>query len=116
MSTRATYGIYDKDGSYQVFYIHHDGYPEGASEYFRLMLDYMKDNNIDSYIEAFSEANERSEITESHDVHGDTEYQYQFNNGHLFCWGVIDGFKFAGRLCDFLKEYNMENLLKNMRV
>jgi hypothetical protein len=81
MSTRATYGIEE-----EVFYIHHDGYPEGAVSKFQAMLtnfflkreDYEGKTEyvprrklVHGFIAGLPEAEESA-----HDRHGDTEFQY----------------------------------------
>lgn len=75
MSTRATYEI---DGT--TFYIHYDGYPTGAAEYFMTALQYIVDDKpraINSgFKDIFIKANKNAEITESHDAHLDTNYRY----------------------------------------
>lgn len=70
MATRATYQFKTHNGTY-TFYIHHDGYPEGAWEYF---VDVKTP-------EDFIRENEDARLTKSHDVHGDTEYRYTVQNG-----------------------------------
>lgn len=73
MTTRATYQFITKQNNSTV-YIHHDGYPLGAAIYFYNMLNrptYSGDN-----LAEFIRANEYAEITESHQHHGDTNYQY----------------------------------------
>jgi len=76
MSTRATYQI-----DYTTFYIHYDGYPEGAAAYFEAALQYIVDEKPHAinftFADVFHFANaEVCEITKSHDTHGDTEYRY----------------------------------------
>lgn len=75
MSTRATYQI-----DFTTFYIHHDGYPEGAAEYFANALDpeqRVQDRSPNaSLADDFFRANSRAELTEGHDSHGDTEFRY----------------------------------------
>ena len=72
MATRATYEFVSEwsptRDSYQstVIYKHHDGYPEGAAQWLK---------NVRT-AEDFIRKNDEAEITESHDVHGDTEYRY----------------------------------------
>lgn len=74
MSTRATYQI--KSGFSKVtLYIHHDGYFEGAAQYFRKTLDLMATSDCD-LLTCFLWANGRAELTGSHESHGDTEYRY----------------------------------------
>lgn len=75
MSTRATYQI-----EFTTIYIHHDGYPDGAAMYFRnafqqrLVQDDRAPNA--TFADDFIRANDRAELTPSHDSHGDTEYRY----------------------------------------
>ena len=77
MSTRATYTFSNTvlAGEDVTVYIHHDGYPMGAAEYFRKAMD----EKIDSrrpLLEAFIAANDGAMITRSHECHGDTDYRY----------------------------------------
>lgn len=85
MSTRATYEIEGR-----TFYIHHDGYPEGAASYLYNMVDAL--TNVDAKGEeldifghrmrrgglefAFIRGNGNAEPTENHHAHGDTEFRY----------------------------------------
>ena len=72
MATRATYEVEN-----MKFYIHHDGYPEGAANYF--VKAYETKKSYDHAIPldfAFSLANKKAEHIKSHDDHGDTEYRY----------------------------------------
>jgi hypothetical protein len=69
MSTRATYQI---DG--RTFYIHHDGYLEGAAHYFREAL--LHPNRRGGLAERFLRANEGAEFTICHETHEDTEFRY----------------------------------------
>jgi hypothetical protein len=74
MSTRATYQI--KSGfSTATFYIHHDGYLSGAASYFKDTIDLMRIGGR-PLLPCFLWANERAELTDGHDAHGDTEYRY----------------------------------------
>jgi len=66
MSTRATYEFSLGDKT-TYCYKHHDGYPEGAAEWLKGVRT----------AEDFIRKNEGVEITESHDIHGDTEYRYR---------------------------------------
>lgn len=76
MSTRATYQFKRKHYRDATIYIHHDGYPEGAAHYLLLALE-----QANGYLspEAFLRGNDRAEITDSHEAHGDTEYRYTVN-------------------------------------
>ena len=75
MSTRATYEIVYNIGSSAVFYIHHDGYPKGAAQYFKATLDVMRMTNRD-FLPSFQWANEQAEMIARHNLAGDTEYRY----------------------------------------
>ena len=74
MSTRATYQI-KTDLNHSTIYIHHDGYPSGAARYMRNAIDLMRITNRPLF-PSFIWANEKAEMTESHECHGDTEYRY----------------------------------------
>lgn len=86
MSTRATYKI---DGT--TFYIHHDGYPEGAAEYFKNALEWPdrapeRAPNA-TFADDFIRANLCAELTPGHDAHGDTEYRYTVTTAGDFRFG-----------------------------
>jgi hypothetical protein len=84
MSTRATYQI--KSGfSTVTFYIHHDGYFEGAALYFRNTLDFMRVAER-PFLPCFLWANERAELTSGHKAHGDTEYHYDLEKRSGVWW------------------------------
>lgn len=77
MGTRATYRFVNTKSGYPqpktTIYIHWDGYPEGAAVYFYQML--LADGK--GMAEQFIIGNaELAEITGSHELHGDTQYQY----------------------------------------
>jgi hypothetical protein len=77
MSTRATYLF--EPGPNDLFpktciYIHWDGYPEGAANYFYDSL--MHAHQRGGWPNVFLRANDAAELTTSHDAHGDTEYRY----------------------------------------
>ncbi len=77
MSTRATYQFKSDRNSGTpgaCIYVHHDGYSEGAAEYFALMLAHS--NKRGGMACQFLRANEGAELTGSHESHGDTEYRY----------------------------------------
>src|SRR5436190_1789834 len=80
MSTRATYqftGARSRGLNHSfptiTVYIHHDGYPEGAAHYF---WNAHHGERGSLPVERFLFANDRAEITESHEAHGDTEFRY----------------------------------------
>lgn len=83
MSTRATYKFEANDHRNAVtLYIHTDGYEEGAAEYFKDACLFR--NARGGLAEAFIRANDRAELTGSHEVHGDTEYRYTLSRtNHL---------------------------------
>lgn len=90
MATRATYKI---DGV--CFYIHYDGYMDGAAGYFWNMHHAMGKGR-GGYAEAFLRGNDLAEFTKSHDWHGDTEYRYDLKDETLTVWelGGLDNPKF----------------------
>ena len=120
MSTRATYRVIDKTFSVEratTFYIHHDGYAEGAANYFHTLFSYRENlrGGLDS---RFLRAISNSEITSSHEVHGDTEYRYDIvqtkDEIELICLKLVDWefncFKliFRGNIYDFINKYSCE--------
>jgi hypothetical protein len=77
MSTRATYKFYGKK-PYLTLYIHHDGYPKGAAQYVQNWMGNDMENSPYLTVEKFIRANDKAEITQSHESHSDTEYRYDF--------------------------------------
>lgn len=77
MSTRATYTFSNTAlaGEDVTVYIHHDGYPMGAAEYFRKAMNEKLDSGK-PFLESFITANRGAMITRNHEAHGDTEYRY----------------------------------------
>ena len=76
MSTRATYTVKNRHGDQHHFYIHYDGYPEGAREYLKAALTCS--NQRGGLACAFIRANDVAELTRHWSVHGDTEFHYDF--------------------------------------
>ena len=104
MSTRATYKVTDELSRLEfAFYIHHDGYPEGAAEYFRQFVDY-DGSHRGGACSVFLRSIENSELTSSHESHGDTEYRYNIikNDGLL----QLESLKFNYHTENFQKFYN----------
>jgi hypothetical protein len=64
-----------------TFYIHHDGYPEGAAVYLWNM--HHQSQNDGTPAGKFYRANERAEFTDGHDAHGDTEFRYTLRGSML---------------------------------
>jgi hypothetical protein len=117
MSTRASYTIKTSYSPSTDFYIHHDGYPQGASHYFKLALE--RCGNPWSFLESFYRANEGAKITKANQ-HGDTEYHYHISlnkKGQLVVkaynipfenTGKVNQSKylfFKGLMTDFLNKY-----------
>ena len=79
MATRATYGFHASGKPDITIYIHHDGYEIGAGTYVANAFAEGGENYHDYFtVESFIRANDRAEITRSHEYHGDTEYRYDF--------------------------------------
>lgn len=89
MSTRAVYTFtnYDYSDNPISIYIHQDGYPKGAAVYFWKAVNRLMDNSLKEHFSrestqfpvAFLRANERAEITDGPEYHGDLEYTYSYN-------------------------------------
>ena len=83
MATRATYRISCGNQAELTVYIHWDGYPEGAADYFDRALDLYENPRESKLLEqasfeaCFLIANPKAEVTRSHEWHGDTEYRYE---------------------------------------
>lgn len=120
MSTRATY-LFEADLSNcrpaVCFYIHHDGYPEGAAEYFLAAL--LHTNERGGLAERFIRANENAEFTGSHQAHGDTEFRYTVNPDYTLLAEARVGFSnewrthFYGNLLDFVEAKNGTKLIRH---
>lgn len=93
MATRATYKFKSNLGITAVIYNHWDGYPEGAAEHLEGVRT----------AEDFIRKNENSEITESHELHGDTEYRYDISV--IKGQGTISAFKRYGFSVDKWEEF-----------
>ena len=105
MATRATYQFISEWSGTHTAYIHHDGYPEGAAEYFYGTSTILN-------INAFIRSNIRAEMTASHEIHGDTEYRYTVEGTSLIAQkrvGFTDKFDtfWDGSVADFVKEYRL---------
>lgn len=118
MSTRATYQFTGRE--YQptiTVYIHHDGYPQGAADYFKDAVLLAKGHG--GLAERFVRANDGAEFTRNHDAHGDTEFRYTvaLDTHELHAekryhdpvrWGTV----FRGTLLDFIKEHQGLQLIR----
>lgn len=96
MGTRATYNIKSEDGLNTFIYQHWDNYPTGASLSLYKALNFNLGVNRYGqdvpYIlaENFIRANTDARLTESHEIHADTEYRYNLNKNHLTAWRLSD--------------------------
>jgi hypothetical protein len=119
MSTRATYQFLKPHTPTITTYIHHDGYPEGAADYFVAALEKAPFRNVSA--EAFIRANDGAEIVESHDAHGDTLYRYTIITGEKGAPVRVEAWKrsfgngddadvwtliYEGKLSDFLLRFH----------
>ena len=78
MSTRATYLLSTAYSNDKIcFYIHTDGYPEGAANYFHNM--HHCKNSKTGFAGRFFRANAKTEFTTCHETHTDTEFRYTLN-------------------------------------
>lgn len=75
MSTRATYRFLRSKRCLATIYIHHDGYPSGAAEYIKACINDYGQISVDLFLRT----NTRAKITESPEIHGDTEYHYDID-------------------------------------
>lgn len=119
MSTRATYTIKSKNYSDKTdvkhFYIHYDGYLEGAAEYFKAFVELT--NSKGGNAERFLRANDQAEFTPNPECHGDTEFHYELepdltikaysiNHGNWESGHTPNkSCEFSGDLADFLNKY-----------
>lgn len=105
MSTRATYEFVDGEIKTYV-YVHYDNYPQGAASYFyETLINPSKGNFATQFIRAIKGA----EITQSHEYHGDTDYQYVITGigpkAHLNCICVQSKASiFEGYLNEFINQ------------
>ncbi len=107
MSTRATYG-FEEDGVKAVYYIHHDGYPAGAAEYFKAAQNVYSGSAM--FMDDFSLANSAASHTVSHESHGDTEYRYDAVGNMLRAtkrinYGSVWTEFFHGTISGFIAQY-----------
>jgi len=108
MSTRATYKFLETTYNPQItYYIHHDGYPQGASAYFYNMI--LCKNKKGGFSNQFLRANDNAETTFSHSSHTDTDYRYTLNEENLiakrhnYTSNTFETF-FKGNVFDFCNE------------
>jgi len=110
MSTRATYSFESSHVGKTVVYIHYDGYPEGAAGYlYQTLIKPSKGNLATQFIRA----NEMAEITQSHDAHGDTDFQYHVSGigpeAEIKAYQLIGDQKdpiYVGKLHEFIHRYS----------
>ena len=117
MSTRATYQFVanpDRLLPAITFYIHHDGYLEGAAAYFKAAMLNWTGGGLP---ERFLRANDRAEFARDHQAHGDTEYRYTVDGTFLraekrYNWTEVFNGIFVGDLVEFVEKYGETKLLK----
>ena len=115
MGTRATYEFCHELHGTQTFYIHWDGYPEGAAMYFRQMFEF---NQWGASLAAkFFRGNPTAEFTQCKEAHGDTEYHYVVENRKIQCFKILRNYEtggcayntvFRGDLYEFVNKYSDE--------
>jgi len=92
MSTRATYRFLHDDFRVTM-YIHCDGYPFGASQYLKKALEHRtsphRGTNA-SLADDFIKANDRAELTKSHEFHTDRAYQYTISTTGDYRFGPFE--------------------------
>lgn len=115
MSTRATYQFKRQYGRDVTVYIHHDGYPAGAAGLYLVPAIELAAGYLTP--EWFIRANERAEITDSHQAHGDTEYRYTIDlaagtvkveHRNLLLEPVMFRPEWTGTLADFVNKHGQE--------
>lgn len=112
MSTRATYQFNHKEAGIITFYIHYDGYPEGAARYLLNMHKaVVKGKALSSQFVVGNPL--MAEITIDHRCHADTEFRYSFHHDgtmeaqkEIFA-GDLHKFVtfFTGHYAEFINEY-----------
>lgn len=110
MATRATYAFKNDRTTLATLYIHYDGYPEGAANYFRQAAE----SNRRDWVGKMFHAAEYAEITGSHESHGDTEYRYTLDvdSNVLTAWKRYGDWDmpvwveiFEGDIKEFIQKY-----------
>jgi hypothetical protein len=120
MATRATY-LFEADLANcrpaVCFYVHHDGYLEGAAEKFLFTL--LHANERGGLAERFVRGNDNAEFTGSHQAHGDTEFRYTVNPDYTLLAEARVGYSnewrtaFYGNLLDFIEAKNGDKLIRH---
>lgn len=122
MATRATY-LFKGPTPHSpdvCFYVHYDGYPEGAADYFRDALKVT--NERGGWAGRFVRGVAYAEFTEGHEVHGDTEYRYTvLPNGHLVAehrrldgsWGLLGTWTHPA---EFINQYSRPDQAKVVKL
>jgi len=115
MSTPAIYEFQGQDSQPEAsLYIHHDGYPAGAAQYY-LAACLRSDRGM---FERFIRANERSELVHNGRSHGGSQYRYTLCGENTFAahqrvsgsnvWKTI----YVGNLVDFILQETGVRLIK----
>jgi len=87
MSTRATYQFDSELFGRQTFYIHHDGYLNGAAKYFRKAVNFKGSMPLAA---KFFRANDNAEFTSAAGNHSDTEFRYEVTGKTLVVRHIKD--------------------------
>ena len=109
MSTRATYRFEHPNAAPITYYIHHDGFLEGAARY--LLAACLHTNARGHLPEQFLRANDRAEFTCDHRAHSDTQYHYTIDANHQLLAEQRVSFTttwrtaYFGPLIDFIRAY-----------
>lgn len=116
MTTRATYQISVPNSRPITFYIHCDGYPQGAAHYF--LKACLLEGARGGLAEQFLRANARAEFAGDHAHYGDTEYRYTVDGQHRLRMDARVNFteswecKYLGSLADFIEAKTGTKLLR----
>ncbi len=122
MATRATYTFKSSKGTEAHIYIHWDGYPKGAANYFKKMMELQEERQRPlsdirgGLVEQFIRANKNAEFTEHWQIHGDTQWHYEIDGTNLTVLELDMGGSddsedrkgtqfFKGSIDDYLKEF-----------
>lgn len=109
MSTPATYSFIGEAPApaATTLYVHLDGYPQGAANYFRAML--LSDGG--ARVEAFIRVNTLADVVSAHNVWPNTCFRYTLTQTHLLAEERLVDFEegwqtiFDGELMDFINNY-----------
>ena len=96
------------------FYIHHNGSPKRAAEYFYIMHYAQCPDQYQDYASQFFRVNVEAEFTKGRDEYSDTEYHYIFSQNEILsaferqanqCWVLI----YEGDWLTFVNKYQKQS-------